>query len=558
MEFKAFRQSGELSDITVIVNKRRFQLHKFPLYAKSDFFKALARSAMVDKDVVELKDFPGDDVTFSLIADFCYNMDIEVSPKNVAQLRCAAEYLQMTTPGNLVAQTDEYLQDVLFTSRFTSLDPVVQVFKSCCALGPLAEQANITGKCIKTFLDVWATPDDKYTKKAKDATSDNVLDNLVDIPLYYFMQLLISARDQDIPKAILATIANKYLSGILQSDAQSTMDADDVSVVFDSIVLELPNPVEILRGVATTQWVIDILNMAWRVQCKSLSTLLQLASRMIGNFAVRELTQMTPDLLSELVQYALSVEMCIPDVICDVIDRYLYEIASAKTLSVETFVTMATLPPVDFRSSHDLLFQVVELLFKSGSRLSPSERSRILDVVDFRRLSEDTLRRAYDAQLVPLSYITKASLALCTKLRADLETARNTIRYQEEEFQRIYQCANLTSGTWIKDGNGEVVDVRPQSRDKLVLQLSHIKEKSPVSIEMTHEFIEGKLAVCALSDVAQTNPVLYIFNPFKSQLIEVQSACDGKEETFKVSDAYRKFETGHSFWPYSPKRTLNT
>jgi hypothetical protein len=61
----------------------------------------------------------------------------------------------------------------------------------------------------------------------------------------------------------------------------------------------------------------------------------------------------------------------------------------------------------------------------------------MLEIVDFRRLSEAALQHAYDSKLVPDPYVTRASLALCARLRAELETARDIIRSQEIELDRF-------------------------------------------------------------------------------------------------------------------------
>lgn len=60
-----------------------------------------------------------------------------------------------------------------------------------------------------------------------------------------------------------------------------------------------------------------------------------------------------------------------------------------------------------------------------------------METVDFSRLSESTLQRAYDSQLVPGAYITKAALSLCAKLRAELDATRATVRAQDEQLARF-------------------------------------------------------------------------------------------------------------------------
>ena len=98
MDFSKFLSTGELSDVVVVVNEKEFKLHKFPLYIKSDFFRTQARS---DNDRIELVDFPGGPDTFQAVAEYCYNVHVDVSTDNVIRLRCAAEFLQMMGDDNL-------------------------------------------------------------------------------------------------------------------------------------------------------------------------------------------------------------------------------------------------------------------------------------------------------------------------------------------------------------------------------------------------------------------------------------------------------------------------
>ena len=45
---------------------------------------------------ITFPDFPGGPGTFEAAAKFCYGVRVELTPWNVAPLRCAAEYLEMT------------------------------------------------------------------------------------------------------------------------------------------------------------------------------------------------------------------------------------------------------------------------------------------------------------------------------------------------------------------------------------------------------------------------------------------------------------------------------
>ena len=66
----------------------------------------MSRSGKIRKMVADVKDsslskleflnLPGGPRAFELAAKFCYGMNFEINTGNVAQLRCAAEYLEMT------------------------------------------------------------------------------------------------------------------------------------------------------------------------------------------------------------------------------------------------------------------------------------------------------------------------------------------------------------------------------------------------------------------------------------------------------------------------------
>ena len=75
-----------------------------------DLYIYMSMLCVACRSRVELKDFPGGHAVFSLVADFCYNMPPKVSKDNVVQLRCAAELLQMSGPGNLANAADKFLQ----------------------------------------------------------------------------------------------------------------------------------------------------------------------------------------------------------------------------------------------------------------------------------------------------------------------------------------------------------------------------------------------------------------------------------------------------------------
>ncbi|GLJ46256.1 hypothetical protein SUGI_0974720 [Cryptomeria japonica] len=137
------------SDISIEVGETTFALHKFPLVSKSGRIrKQLAESKESSK--VHLQDMPGGAEALEFAAKFCYGGNPEITPLNVAMLRCAASYLEMTdhyTDSSLETRTETFLKE----SIFPSLPDSVTVLYTCESLLPFAEDLKIITRCIEAI-----------------------------------------------------------------------------------------------------------------------------------------------------------------------------------------------------------------------------------------------------------------------------------------------------------------------------------------------------------------------------------------------------------------------
>lgn len=118
------------------------------LVAKSNHIrKLIVESNEPDLTRINLSNIPGGPEIFEKAAKFCYGVNFEITVHNVAALRCAAEYLQMTEKyraGNLASRTEDFLTQV----SLTSLSGAIVVLKSCEDLLPMAEDLKIVQRCI--------------------------------------------------------------------------------------------------------------------------------------------------------------------------------------------------------------------------------------------------------------------------------------------------------------------------------------------------------------------------------------------------------------------------
>lgn len=139
--------TGNETDVVIHVESSRFRLHKDPLAARSGFLKRKL------KGLSELTLSPPLKITaetFSLIAEFCYDSHIVITPFNVAALRTAAELLEMTEGGgeNLAQKTEAYFRRVIAVNReYASI-----VLRSCVSLLPECETtSSLLSRCIEAL-----------------------------------------------------------------------------------------------------------------------------------------------------------------------------------------------------------------------------------------------------------------------------------------------------------------------------------------------------------------------------------------------------------------------
>ncbi len=66
--------------------------------------------------------------------------------------------------------------------------------------------------------------------------------------------------------------------------------------------------------------------------------------------------------------------------------------------------------------------------------MSSTERDELLNQIDFSRVNEETIAACKDNKLIPQQVITEAALALCAKLRNQLEETQARLRLAENDL----------------------------------------------------------------------------------------------------------------------------
>ena len=154
MNFEKFRRTGELSDITVTVDRIEFKLHTFPLFTKSNYFKKIIESSTTSAPyVVQLdNNFPGGAKIFNQLADYFYSIPIPIDHKNIIPLRSAACFIECDTLGTLL---DERFDKILLVARAKhDLGIPLVLLEQCVGEHQQwAKRTHIVEKCLGCIVE---------------------------------------------------------------------------------------------------------------------------------------------------------------------------------------------------------------------------------------------------------------------------------------------------------------------------------------------------------------------------------------------------------------------
>lgn len=236
----------------------------------------MSRSGKIRRLVAEAKDAklarlslhgtPGGAPAFELAAKFCYGVHVDVTVANVAMLRCAAHYLQITddfSDKSLELRAETFFRDAVLPSIASS----VAVLRSCEVLLPAAEDVGLVPRLIaaiasnvcKEQLTSGLSKLDQCAAQLKPAAAFADLDSPGDwwgksvaaLGLDFFQRLLSAVKakglKQETVTRILINYAQNSLHGLMARDVHrcgaGAADADAVKkqrAVVEAIVGLLP------------------------------------------------------------------------------------------------------------------------------------------------------------------------------------------------------------------------------------------------------------------------------------------------------------------------------
>lgn len=362
-----------------------------------------------DAIYVSFPDFPGGSDTFETAAKFSYSVKIDLSPMNVAKLRCAGEVLEMTDDyceDNLISKTERFLSQTVLRS----LKDSIKTLKSCEDLLPLAESLGIVQRCIDSIVSKASSTDPSLfgwpvTELTNSAGGgDKWFDELVHIGPSFFKRLIAAIKARDLSPEIvencLVTYAKSRIPGVnraRRSTSSSLPSETEQKELLETIVNNLPeeNCVRSSQTVAIFFGMLraaNILNASDACRSKLEKKIgLQLEQATLDDLLIPSYSYLKETLYDvECVQRILAhflhtvEQISIADVIEDenagdevnrnrsvtlmlvgkLIDGYLSEIASDSNLKPEKFLELAFALPDQARLYDDGLYRSVDVYLK--------------------------------------------------------------------------------------------------------------------------------------------------------------------------------------------------
>ncbi|KAJ8753845.1 hypothetical protein K2173_000099 [Erythroxylum novogranatense] len=443
--------SDVAGDITIVVDGESFLLHKFPLVSRSGKIRKMVADAK-DSNLskIELQNLPGGPQTFELAMKFCYGMNFEITTANVAQLRCAAEYLEMREDyreENLISRTETYLNEIVVQSFVKS----VEVLSSCEMLTSIAEEVGIPDRCIEAIAinackeqlvsGLSRLECDADSTELKSGAIEWWVEDLSVLGIDYYQRVICAMGRLgvrlDIIVVSLMHYAQTALKGIgkcqiwnpAKNKSTPTKEENYQSMVVETLVSLMPTekscniPLSFLFGMLKMAILLeaDVVcrlemerRIAFRLEMVTLDDLLissvrsgdsmfdvDTVHRILINFLQRVEEEENEDSGYESeVLGSPSHDSLLK--VGRLIDVYLAEIAPDPYLSFQKFVALIEILPDYSRVIDDGLYRAVDIYLKAHPVLTEHECKKLCKFIDCQKLSQEACNHAAQNDRLPV------------------------------------------------------------------------------------------------------------------------------------------------------------
>lgn len=457
------------TDIIIQVEDNNFYLHKLPLISKSEYLSQLdlCHNSSYGYDI-KLDNFPGGAEIFEVVVKFCYGLAVNLTATNVAPLRCAAEYLQMTEEyeeGNLISKTEAFLTFIILSSW---RDPVT-VMKSCESLSPWVENLHILRRCSDAiasmvirlhstsnethneerwwFDDVSILCTDHFARIVTAITAKGSKPETIGACIMHYVEKHLPGMEADLGGQRecgygINELHISILSGRREEDlvGQNRKQRRMIEV----LVSILPPQ----REAVSCKFLLRMLKLAlvYSVTPVLASELEKKVGMRLEDVVAEDLlipnynngtegrtdspsSQESPmhdiDIVQRMVEYYLMHEQQqqmggLLDV-GKLLDGYLAEVAKDPNLSICKFQALAQALPQNARICHDGLYRAIDIYLKNHPTLKEHDRRRLCKEMDSGKLSIDACMHAAQNDRLPLRNVMQVLFSEQIKMRSTMQ-----------------------------------------------------------------------------------------------------------------------------------------
>ncbi|KAI3408330.1 uncharacterized protein J3R85_020323 [Psidium guajava] len=441
------------TDVVVRVGEANFSLHKFMLVAKSNFIrKLIMETEEADLARIDLSNIPGGPEIFEKAAKFCYGVNFEITVHNVAALRCAAEYLQMTDQycsSNLAGRTDDFLAQV----ALSSLSGAIVVLKSCEDLLPLAEDLKIVQRCVD-LVSFNACNEANFPSRSP---TNWWTEELSILSVTFFGKIITAMKQRGAKSLTLASAIITYTERALRDlvrdhtgNGIKSLGFDDPGIrtqqreILESIVSLLPSekaafPINFLCCLLRSAIYLKASTSCKNELEKRISVILEHVT--VDDLLVLSFTydgerlfdlDSVRRILSGFVEKEKSMavfsgadfrETCSTAMqrVAKTVDAYLGEIATYSDLSISKFNGIANIVPKGTRKFDDDLYRAIDIYLKTHPNLDEIEREKACSVMDPLKLSYEARLHASQNKRLPVQIVLHALYYDQLQLRSGTE-----------------------------------------------------------------------------------------------------------------------------------------
>ncbi|PSS36694.1 BTB/POZ domain-containing protein [Actinidia chinensis var. chinensis] len=459
------------TDLSIQIQGITFHVHKYPLVSRCGYLSQVELQPSNSNLGCNLKleNLPGGSETFEIILKFCYGLPISLNPNNVAALRCASEFLEMSEAledGNLISKTEAFLTFVVLSSWRET----ITVLRSCETLSPWAENLQIVRRCCDSIARKASR--EKPTGEMINEESWWFEDSAT-LRIDHFVRIITALKAKGLKPEIIGSCimyyAGKWLPGMdvelddsrkyiyIKNELRLNILSGrrhegnvghnkEQKMIIESLVSILPPQKEAV----SCKFLLEMLKMAlvYSASPALVSELEKRVGMVLENADANDLlvpsctrdqgktlnspdecTMHNIDVVQRILEYFLMHEheheqqqqQKSGKMVSKLLDNYLAEVAKDPNLSITKFQALAEALPVKARTCHDGIYRAIDTYLKSHPSLSEHERRRLCKIMDCKKLSLDACIHAAQNDRLPLRTIMQVLLSEQIKMRAVMQ-----------------------------------------------------------------------------------------------------------------------------------------